>query len=374
MIFNEIQEDNQPDLNIADLEADLKENYTRPGHPIAFSGLTNVYNYYKGRLPLQKIKWILSGKESYSLHREFHKNQRNISYSRFKRYRFEMDLVEVQNLAEFNDGMRYLLNVIDTFTRYAFVRPIPDKSGKTVINAFKSILREASTNPYMIVMDRGTEFNNALFTNFCVNENIILKNPDASTHAAYVERFNLTLQRLIYKYMTENETKRYIDVLQTLVETYNNRKHRMIEMSPKEAENNPQANLKLNLLISKREEKIKRKKPNLKVGEYVRIAKQKGKFSRGYTEQTTQEIFRIYRIDLKKRIPLYYLEEYNGEEKIQGGFYEFELTPVNTEIFRIEKVIKKRRYRGRNQLYVKWKGFNEKYNEWINEEQIERQF
>lgn len=376
MAFNLQERHNRPlnEVTNNDLEEDLKTNYTKVGHPIAFSGITNVYNYYNGRIPLNRIKYLLSGKESYTLHREFHKNVRNISFSHFKRYQFQMDLVEIQSYAEANDGVRYLLNVIDTFTRYAFVRPLKNKFGATVIPAFKSILDEAETKPYMIVMDKGTEFNNKDFIKLCKDLNIKFDNPKASTHAAYIERFNRTLQSIIYKYMTENETNRFIDVLQDLVKSYNTRVHRIIQMSPLEAETNPDAALQINLQIAKQYEKLPRKKANLKVGDYVRIAKQKGKFSRGYNEQTTHEIFRIYKIDNRKKIPLYYIEDYNGEEKIQGGFYEFELTLVSTDIFRIEKVIKRRRYRGKNQLFVKWKGFNDKYNEWINEDQIERNF
>jgi len=377
MMF-EVRNNNENDIqnedNDIDLEEDLKLNYTEPGHPIAFSGITNVYNYYKGRIPLDRIKYILSGKESYSLHREFHKNKRNISFSRFKRYQFQMDLVEIQNLAEKNDGVRYLFNVIDTFTRYAFVRPLQDKKGSTVVKAFKSILIEAEDKPFMIVMDRGTEFNNEQFKRLCQTLNIKLINPSASTHAAFVERFNRTLQNIIYKYMTENETNRFIDMLPELVKTYNTRYHRIIKMSPEDAERDPENALRINEEISKADEKLKRKKPLYKIGDYVRIAKQKGKFSRGYNEQTTHEIFKIDRIDVAKKIPLYHLVEYNGREQIMGGFYEFELTPVNTEIFRIERIIRRRRFQGKNQLYVKWKGFSDQYNEWINEDQIERNF
>ena len=82
----------------SNLEEDLKNNYTNPGHPIAFSGITNVYKYYKGGLSVEKIKDILSTIENYSLHREYKRGQRNPSYSHFKRYQFQMDLVDIQSL------------------------------------------------------------------------------------------------------------------------------------------------------------------------------------------------------------------------------------------------------------------------------------
>lgn len=363
------------DINqIQDAMTDLKENYRKPGHPIAFSGINKVYDFYRGLLTKNQIRNILSGIESYTLHREYHKNIRNTTHAYFKRYQFQMDLVEIQELSKYNDGIRYLLNVIDIFTRFAFVRPLLDKKAPTVLKAFKSILAEAKNKPLILVMDKGAEFSNKLFENFCLENNIKLINPQASTHAAFIERFNRSLQTIIYKYLTENETNRFIDHLQKLTLTYNNRKHRMIGISPSQAENDENSHLRINLLAKKRDEKIVKKFPRLKIGTYVRIAKQKGKFSRGYNEQSNQEIFKIYKINTMKKIPLYYLQTYNGDEKISGGFYEFELTTVNTSVFRIDKVLKKRKYKGKNQLFVKWKGFSDNYNEWINQSDVEQEF
>jgi len=214
-----------------------------------------------------------------------------------------------------------------------------------------------------------------MFKDFCQKNNIKFINPQASVHAAFVERFNRTLQLLMYKYMSDNETERYIDVLPKLVNTYNNRIHRIIKTTPQRAElDNNGEHLNLALLQQKQIEKIKKKKPTLPVGSFVRIAKQKGKFSRSYDEQTMQEIFKIKHIDIKKPIPLYHLTDYDGKEDIVGGFYEFELTPVETNVFRIEKVLKKRTFRGKRQIFVKWKGFGEKYNSWIDETNIEQTF
>jgi len=373
--FEILQPDDFPEEDFVENAVDdLKENYKNPGHPIAFSGVNKIREFYKGVLTVKQIKEILSGIESYTLHREYHKNTRNTTYAHFKRYQFQMDLVEIQSLSKFNDDVRYLLNVIDIFTRYAFVRPLKNKEAPTVLDAFKSVLNEAENNPHILVVDKGAEFSNKLFEKFCVQNKIKLINPSVSTHAAFVERFNRTLQTIIYKYMTEKETNRFIEELPNLVSTYNNRKHRMIGISPEQAENNSHNHLKINLISKKREEKILKKKPNLSVDSYVRIAKQKGKFSRGYNEQSNQEIYKIFKVNTQKKIPLYYLKTYNGGETISGGFYEFELTPVKTDTFRVERVLKRRKFRGINQLFVKWKGFSDEYNEWINQSDVEQEF
>lgn len=286
-----------------------------------------------------------------------------------------MDLVDIQALAEYNDGTRYILTVIDTFTRYAFCRLIKNKTGPVVLESFKSILDEAKRKPINIVLDGGSEFRNKLFQDFCKKNNINLFNPDTSTHGAYIERFNRTLQDITYKYMTENNTYRFKDVFQNLVKTYNLRKHRMIGYSPDEAENNDNIHLQIRLNLSKYYDKIKSKKPKFSIGDTVRIVKLKGKFSRGYKERSNREYFKIFKINTNFKIPLYYLETYNGKEKIKGGFYDFELTRVGDEIFQIEKVIKKRKNKnGEIELFVKWRDFDDSYNEWIKQSNIVKKY
>ena len=360
--------------NIENYEEDLKENYTKPGHPIAFSGLDNVYNYYKGHLDKTKIQDILSSEDVYSIHKEFHEQKRNPSYSHFKRYQFQMDLVFKTDLAEFNDGINYWLTCIDTFTRYAFVRLLPNKSGQVVLDAFKSILDEAVEKPKMLVLDRGTEFTNEEFKNFCTENGIKIFFPDSSIHGSYIERFNRSIQDLVHKYLTQNETRRYIDVFPDLLNTYNTRRHRMIGTTPTIAETNDDVHLSMRINMSKYYETIKTKKVKFNVGDSVRISKQKGKFSRGYNERAQWEIFKIKQVILNKKIPMYLLQTYDGSETIKGAFYAFELSKVNSEVFRIENVLKQRIRNGKKELFVKWKGFNDTYNSWIDAANVTKEY
>lgn len=359
--------------NKNDCIADLKRSYTTPGHPIAFSGVQSIKKYYP-YLNLEDIENVLSEIESYTLQREYHNNQRNPSYSHFKRYQWQIDLIDIQQLSKENDGYRYLLAAIDTFTRFAFVRAVIDKTAKNVLEAFKAMLRDATSNPLTLVMDAGLEFRNDQFLTFCRQNDIKIYAPDSSVHAAYIERFNRTFQDLLYSYMTENETKRYIDVLQDLVATYNNRKHRMIGTTPQDAETNPDIHPEIRRKMSRYHLTIKPKTAKFQVGDIVRIAKIKGKFARGYQQRSALEFFKIHEISNKFKIPMYVLSNYNGDEIIKGKFYQHELTKVSTDVFRVEKVLKKRKYRGKNQLYVKWKGFDDSHNSWIDEDQVTQVF
>ena len=370
---------------VDECENDLRNNYTSPGYPIAFGGINTIFNYYNGILDKEKIKEILTSIESYTLHREFHKNQRNPTYVHFKRYQFQMDLVDIQSLASDNDGASYLLTCIDIFTRKAWVRVLTSKHAKFVLEGFKSILREAVNPPKTVTFDRGSEFRNKLFKDFCDQNNIEVRTPDSSIHAAFVERFNRTLQSLLYKYMSENETNRFINVydkdgnhipvLSKLMETYNNRKHRMTGFSPNEADKDDEStHLAIRLRQSKEQEKIKPRPIKFKVGDKVRISKIKGKFGRGYQPSTQLEIFRIYQIKSKSKIPMYVLESDDGKEILEGAFYDFELTKVTGDTFRIEKVLKTEKRKGKTWHYVKWKGYNDSYNSWIPSENIVKKF
>jgi hypothetical protein len=105
---------------------------------------------------------------------------------------------------------------------------------------------------------------------------------------------------------------------------------------------------------------------NMKAGFPKRKKMAKGGIARGYNEQSSQEIFKIVNVKRHFKIPLYVLSNYRGDETIKGSFYPFELVKVKGDVFRVEKVIKRRKYRGKNQLFVKWKGFDDTYNSWID--------
>jgi len=354
------------------LEKEIAARYKTPGDPIAFSSAQNIYNYLNQEVPLETINQVLTGIESHSLHKEFHKGKRNKSYARFKRYQFQIDLCFINDLAPYNDNIKYFLTVIDCFTRYAFVRPLKSKKGNEVLNAFKDILVEAVEKPYMIVCDKGTEFTNKTFEQFCSDNKIKFVSPQSQTHAAYIERFNRTFQMLVRKFCTEYETNRYIDYVQDLIKSYNLRRHRMIGMSPYEAEKNPNAALIINNIISKQEKSMKKRMPDLKIGTHVRIKLSENKFSRGYNLQTKREIFKIRSINHKTMIPLYYLSDYDGVEEIKGGFYRNEITPVNLNLFRIEKILRRKKDRqGKKLVYVKWLGYDNSHNQWIPESELE---
>ena len=257
----------------------------------------------------------------------------------------------MQLLSKFNKGFRFLLCVIDIFRNYVWVVSLKDKKGVSIVNAFQSIVKKSNRKPNKIWVDKGSEFHNSHFKK-CLKDNSI------ETYSAHnegksdvAERFIRTIKNKIYKYMTSTSKNVYFDTLDDIVNKYNNKKHRTIKMKP--------IDVKDNTYIGFGKE-VNDNDSKLKVGDHVRISKYKNIFAKGYTPNWSEEIFVIKKI--KNTVPwTYVINDLNGEE-ITATFYEKELQKINQQEFRIEKVIKKRG----DKLYVKWKGYDNSFNSWID--------
>ena len=169
------------------------------------------------------------------------------------------------------------------------------------------------------------------------------------------ERFVKTLKSKIYKHMTAISKNVYFDVVDDIVDEYNNTYHRTIKMKPIDVGDDS---------FAKYNEESDEKYPKFKVGDHVRISRYKNIFTEGYTPNCSEEIFVIKKI--KNIVPwTYVISDLNGEEII-GSFYEKELQKTNQKEFRIEKVVKRKG----DKLYVKWKGYNNSFNSWIDKKDL----
>lgn len=200
--------------------------------------------------------------------------------------------------------------------------------------------------------------------------------PNSEKKAAIVERFNKTLQGLIYRFLTENQTERFHHDLPNLVHTYNNRKHRSLKyMTPFEAEQDVN---QARVLAAHNEHYTKmankRKKPKYKVGERVLIKSlPTNRFHRGYHQSFRLEQFEIVEVKTNMPIPMYVLKSLDKDDVIAGAFYAEELQPIKGNVYKIQ-VLGERTRKGKKQLLVKWVGFDDSHNRWINEEDVVRDF
>ena len=147
----------------------------------------------------------------------------------------------------------------------------------------------------------------------------------------------------------------YIDKLDDIVGEYIDTYHRTIEIKPVDVKDNK--HIDFNKDINDKDLKFK-------VGDRVRISKYKNLFANGYTPNWSEEVFVVSKI--KNAVPwTYIIIDLNGEE-ITGTFHENELQKTNPKEFRIEKVIKRKG----DKLYVKWKGYNNSFNSWIDKKDL----
>ena len=351
--------------------------YNKPGHPVAFSAPERVANYFG--ISVGRAKKILEHNETYVAHREYKKPRiYNPYYVHGRRELAQGDLIDIGKISAQNDGVKFLLVLIDVFTKKLWVYPLENKRGRTVERAIKEWLNSLRTTPKKLQTDRGLEFTNALVQRALADKSVEWEPANGTLKAAVAERVNKTLQILIYKYLTQNETVRYIDVLPRLVSTYNKRGHRTLEnMSPRDGDK-PENEPHLQAIFHERYEKIARhktKKLSFKVGDLVKVkteAKKISSSSRAYAEQFKGEYFSVIRINRTMPIALYYLKSVDTGEHIEGGFYAQELQRVRGDVYRIEAVLKRRVRRGVREIYVKWKDFGPQWNEWIREDSVQR--
>ena len=272
-------------------------------------------------------------------------------YSTFKDNIWGVDLADMQLLSKYNKGIGFLLCVINIFSKYAWLVPLKDKKGTGIVKAFQSILKQSIRKPNKVWVDKGSEFYNAYFKKWLRDNDIVMYSTHNEGKSVVAERFIRTIKSKIYKYMTSISRNVYIDKLDDIVDEYNNTYHAAIKMEPIDVKDNTYINA---------DKEINNKDPKFKAGDHVRISKYKNIFTKGYMPNWSEEVFVIKKV--KITVPwTYVINDLNGEE-ITGTFYEKKLQKTNQEEFRIEKVIRRKG----DKLYVKWKGYDNSFNSWID--------
>ena len=236
-----------------------------------------------------------------------------------------------------------------------------NKKGESIVEGFKKILddsgnaKHSNRKPNKIWVDHGSEFYNNKFRIFLKENDIEMYSTFNEGKSVVAERFIKTLKNKIYKHMTTIGKNVYFNDLDDIVDKYNNSIHSSIKMKPKDVTDDS---------FVEYSEETNKKSPKFKVGDNVRILKYKNIFAKGYTSYWSKEVFFVNKV--QNTVPWTYLfNDLNGEE-IKGSFYEKKLQKTNQKEFRIEKVIKKKG----DKLYVKWKGYNNSFNSWIDKKQV----
>lgn len=304
---------------------------------------------------------------TYTLHKPKRRHFKTTHYFvRKPNLQFQADIVDYSKFRKHNDNYRYILMIMDIFTRQAWAFPLKTKSGKEVSTIFKPFFRTHKTE--RLQTDEGKEFYNSDVQQVLDHYGIELFSIYSATKAAHVERLNRTVKGILEKIFTATNSKNWVSHIDRVMRLYNNRKHRSLGMTPNQVPHRVQEAYET--MYAKWKPGMERRRPvkdKFPVGTRVRLSKQKGTFGRGYEANwSTEEFFISGRRIMKDGKVMYKVKDSNDEE-IKGSFYPEEIQRVDRkeEIYQIDAILDERG-RGRNkEVLVAWQGYPDRFNTWI---------
>ncbi|KAF2898220.1 hypothetical protein ILUMI_07954, partial [Ignelater luminosus] len=269
---------------------------------------------------------------------------------------FQMDLAEFIPYAKVNKNYRYILMMINCYSKYLWARPLKTKNGEEVTKVVSNIFKEEENSiPKNMQTDHGKEFYNSSFKKLMKEHEINHYSTFSNIKAGIIERAIRTIKNRLYKEFSLRGEYKWYDILQKVVSAYNHSKHRTIGMAPINVKPNTKLSVYDNLKIIG--------KSKLNVGDMVRISKYKGVFEKGFTPNWSTELFKIVKKQLTN--PATFLIEDANSTPISGSFYDFELQrSKHPDVYLVEKILKKRG----DQMLVKWLGINE--TSWVKKTDI----
>ena len=324
-------------------------------------------------IDLDELKRILSKEDSYTINKPAKTKfptRKLIVYYVYEQ--LQADLVFMDNKqgapAKDNDGTKYLLTVIDVLSKFAWVVPLKDKTGKSIAEAFEPILDRAK--PKLLQVDKGTEFYNKTFQEMLEKHSVKMFSTNSDKKAQVVERFNRTLKLRMGKLFDAQNSFRYVDKLPDLVNNYNTTVHSTIKMKPVDAIKPENYDKLMTNYYARQSLTAKPNSTKIKfaVGDIVKIPIYLSTFTKEMTGKWTRELFKVSKVN--DTVPVTYNLIDLNDEPIEGTFYAEELQKIDKSVldepFKIEKVIRK----SKGKSLVKYLGYPDSFNQWIDSKQL----
>ena len=273
------------------------------------------------------------------------------------------DLVDMVKYSKVNRGYKYIFTNIDIFSKYGWIFPIKSKTIKDIKPCFEKIFKERK--PKYIWSDQESAFFSKEMLKFFEDHNIKIYYTHSNLKVVIIKRFNRSLRELMMKKFVKSNNTVWYNILPELIKIYNNRYHRTIKMKPIDVNKTNKKHIKMIYNYD-----ITNKKPKYKINDVVRISlKRRELFDKPTGNiKWSEELFRIYKIN-KSNVITYQIKDMN-DEIIRGQFYEKELqlSKNTTGEYIIEKILKTKG----NQMYVKWRGYSNNFNSWVNKYDIKK--
>ena len=218
---------------------------------------------------------------------------------------WSLDILDLKDYGpENNRNYRYVLVVIDNFSKFGWTIPLKYKNAQTIKDSFENILISSKRSPNLIESDRGKEFYNNIFQDFLNKNNIKLYSRNSSFGAVFAERYNLTIRNLLKRPVFEKGDGNWIDILPTITKQYNKKVHSSTKLTPIQASLKKNEGYVYKNLLDKRN-KIK---PKFQINDLVRTADLKKTFSKGDTTNWSYKLYKITEI-INDTIPSYKIDK-----------------------------------------------------------------
>lgn len=226
----------------------------------------------------------------------------------------------MKKFSRFNRGFKWILIIVDSFSKKMQTIPLKDKSGPSLARAMETVLRKSK--PEYLAVDQGTEFYDQKVKAVLKKYNVKMYSTYTPIKISWTERAIRTLMNRTSRYFTHTKSKKYIDVLPLFTASYNSTVHSTTKFAPNKVneENSAEVFRNLNALLRIKE------KPKYKLGEKVRLLEAKNIFRKGYLPTWKDEVFIVDKVQ-NTNPPTYIVKDLDGQE-LPGGYYEYEMQAV----------------------------------------------
>lgn len=350
----------------------FKKIYFDEKNPNSYGSVSKLYKAAKAINPnitLKNTENWLQHQFEYTLYKQTRKNfTRNRIYASFIDEIWEIDSLHYANYSRYNNGYKYLIMIIDVFSKYLRVIPVTSLKSNEMIPKFEMLFKK--TKPTRIRSDRGLEFTNKHFVALCQKYHIrFYTTTNQTKKCAIVERVNRTIRNKIRSFMAHTGKYRYIDALKNIVKSYNHSIHRTINMKPIDVDESDEKIVFKNLyghpnMLSIM--KIKQSPKKYELGDEVRQKFDEKLMDKGYIQKWSDIVYKVSKVHDKLIKPQYSVE-YNGIP-LRRRFYPEELQLVKTTPstrWPIEKILRKRRINNVEEVLVRYRGFGPEHDQWI---------
>jgi len=340
------------------------------------TGLKDIALFAReNKIPLSRVRQVLSGNDPYTQNVPNPPKSypmRRIIVSEIDE-QWEIDLQDFPLYVDSNKGYRYILCVIDDFSKFGWARGLKTKTARETKEAFEDILNSTERRPQKILSDLGTEFEGD-FRRYLEQKGIEVFHINSDLGAPIVERWNRTLKMRFSRLFDVQFSYNWIDSLQKVVQGYNNTYHSSIKMTPS------QASLKVNEPtvyenLYSDEYKPVNDKIDLKEGDYVRIFNKGDRFTKEHHTRWSIAHYKIKRIVYTNPITYELIDLGNPPMIIGKKYYREELFKTNKpEKFNVGRILSSRTRRGKKESLVQWLGYPDdpRFNTWEPTEEVKK--